>query len=403
MARDGFGLWETAPGDQQRIAFHNAGEICAERIPPRGWLLGTTFCRRFLSGLIGSGAVGKTTVRYAQYLAATTGRNLTGEHVHHRSRVLILCLEDDLSEVQRRIAAAMLLHRVEREEVDGWLFYATPKGLKILQADPQNGRIVGPLFAELRDLVRDLQIDIVSIDPFVKAHGVEENSNADIDEVCTMLTHLADDFDCAVDILHHARKGTAAPGDIDRARGATAAPNAGRLMRTATVMTEEEAKAFGVGEKERKSLTRLDDAKINIAAASAEAAWYRIVGVPLGNTSQLYPHGDTVPAAERWTPPDTWAGLSYDALNAALTEIDAGLESGERFSAAPAAVNRAAWPVVQRWCPDKTEKQCRDIVATWIKTRVLLEEPYDDPVQRREVKGLRLNPDPTKRPGWKSA
>src|SRR3954469_14611659 len=28
--------------------------------PPRGWLLGNTFCRRFLSSLFGDGGVGKT-------------------------------------------------------------------------------------------------------------------------------------------------------------------------------------------------------------------------------------------------------------------------------------------------------------------------------------------------------
>ena len=35
-------------------------------IPPREWLLGTTFCRRNLSGLISAGAGGKTTVRILQ-------------------------------------------------------------------------------------------------------------------------------------------------------------------------------------------------------------------------------------------------------------------------------------------------------------------------------------------------
>jgi RecA-family ATPase len=61
-------------------------------------LLGTVFCRTFLSGLIGVGSAGKTAIRYVQYLAAATGRDLTGERVHHRSRVQIVCLEDDLNE-----------------------------------------------------------------------------------------------------------------------------------------------------------------------------------------------------------------------------------------------------------------------------------------------------------------
>jgi AAA domain len=121
-------------GDEQPLAVvevHNAGDIDAAKIPPRGWLLGTTFCRKFISGLIGSGTAGKTTVRYVQYLAAATGRKLTDEHVHVRCRILIACLEDDLDEIRRRIAAALLHYRIDSSVIDGWIYYCCPRGLKL--------------------------------------------------------------------------------------------------------------------------------------------------------------------------------------------------------------------------------------------------------------------------------
>jgi AAA domain len=90
--------------------------------PPRGWLLGNTFCRRFLSSLFGDGGVGKTAVRYAQALALATGRNLTGEHVFQRARVLIISLEDDADELRRRILAARLHFNIPASDLDGWLF-----------------------------------------------------------------------------------------------------------------------------------------------------------------------------------------------------------------------------------------------------------------------------------------
>jgi hypothetical protein len=72
--------------------------------PPRGWLLGNTFCRKFLSSLIGAGGSGKTALRYAQALALATGRSdITGEQVFERCRVLIVSLEDDADELRRRI------------------------------------------------------------------------------------------------------------------------------------------------------------------------------------------------------------------------------------------------------------------------------------------------------------
>jgi AAA domain len=67
-----------------------------ESIPPRGWLLGNVFCRRFVSSLLADGGVGKTALRYAQLMSLAIGRSLTGEHVFQRCRVLIVSLEDDV-------------------------------------------------------------------------------------------------------------------------------------------------------------------------------------------------------------------------------------------------------------------------------------------------------------------
>ena len=54
---------EFTPPDTPRFEVFSAGMIVPSKIPPRQWLLGTTFCRRFLSGLIGEGGAGKTAVR----------------------------------------------------------------------------------------------------------------------------------------------------------------------------------------------------------------------------------------------------------------------------------------------------------------------------------------------------
>ena len=116
----------------------------------------------------------------------------------------------------------------------------------------------------------------------------------------------------------------------------------------------------------------------------------------LGNKTEAYPNGDEVQTVNLWKPPDTWANLPTAALNEALTEIDAGMENGQRFSSASAAKDRAAWPIVQKRCPDKTEPQCREIVNTWVKTGLLHNEDYDDPVDRKKAKGLYV--DNTKRP-----
>src|SRR5262245_60043682 len=124
----------------------NAGDDTAAP-PPRGWLLGNTFCRRFLSSLFGDGGVGKTAVRYAQALALATGCKLTGEHVFQRARVLIISLEDDAAELRRRILAARRHFDIAASGLDGWLFLSAPGAAagKLMITDKSGRAVLGQL------------------------------------------------------------------------------------------------------------------------------------------------------------------------------------------------------------------------------------------------------------------
>src|SRR5829696_3087033 len=115
-------------------------------IPPRGWQLGNSFCRGFISSVLAEGGTGKTAYRIAQMLALVTGRPLTGEHVFQRCRCLLVSLEDGRDELRRRIRAAMRFYGVEPEEVKGWLFLAVPGEIAAKLAVTENGtHRAGPL------------------------------------------------------------------------------------------------------------------------------------------------------------------------------------------------------------------------------------------------------------------
>ena len=364
--------------------------------PPRGWLLGNQFCRGFLSSLVAPGAVGKTALRLAQLLSLATERGLTGQHLFVRCRVLLLSFEDGRDELRRRVAAACIHHNINRADLKGWLYYATPKGIKLAELTNGGLRQRGRLEQELRDKIVELKPDIVCLDPFVKTHSLEENDNSAMDFVCELLAALADEFNIAVDAPHHARKGLTTPGDADTGRGGSSIRDAGRLVYTLTPMSEDEAKQFNIEQADRRSFIRLDSAKVNIAKPARSATWLKLVSVSIGNATEQYPSGDEVQTVEPWTPPDTWA-VSSVTLNAALTDIDAGMPSGQRYSNAPAASHeRAVWRVVQKHCPNHSEAQCREIISAWLRNGVLYAETYNDPVQRKPLQGLRL--DPAKRP-----
>ena len=364
-------------------------------IEPRGWLLGNVFCREFLSSLFGDGGVGKTALRIAQLLSLAAGRELTGEHVFQRCRVLLVSFEDSKRELMRRIRAACIHHNISREELKGWMFYASlgASAGKLMALD---GRKVvrGELGAKIEQAVTERSIDIVHIDPFVKAHGVDENSNVAIDEVAQVLTDLTAKYNIAADTPHHVSKGQDDPGNANRGRGATALKDAARLVYTLTPMSREEAEQLGVLEPERCRLIRMDRGKVNIVPRAGDAKWFRLVGVRLDNGNERYPNGDEVQTVEPWLPPDLWRDISNNDVNTILDIINLGID-GRRFSASPAARTRAAWKVVQSHS-GKTEAQSRQIVARWIKSGLLIEKEYYNQKDRKDETGLYV--DDEKRP-----
>jgi hypothetical protein len=366
--------------------------------PPRGWLLANTFCRRCLSGLVASGGKGKSALRLAQLLSVATGRSLTGERVLHRVRVLFVSLEDDKDELRRRLHAVMLHHNVSPDEVRGWLHLATPIGMKLVKDRNEPG----PLEKWLRAKIHELEIDIVCIDPLVKAHGFDENDNTALDYVCTLLTQIAHDCNCAVDILHHEGKANSGePGDANRGRGATSIKDAARLSYTLTSMSDKERDLSNVTPDEQRRLVRLDSAKVNIVPPAGETRWFRLVGVALNNGTSDYPNGDEVQTVEPWTPSTALSKITVGTANAILDDIDRGLDNGSRYSAAPQAGKRAASLVVQKHVPDLTPEQAKQVIKGWVGNGILRVDDYVDPDRREKRKGLFANDD--KRPGGASS
>jgi RecA-family ATPase len=383
--------------DRPLPVISNAGEHNALP-PPRAWLLSNYFCRGFLSSLFGDGGVGKTALRYVQYVSLAIGRPLlAGEHVFQRCRVLIVSLEDNEEELSRRIWAVRIFYNIKQEELDGWLFLWAPKADdgKLMTLD----RYGNPRTDDLKDSIEALivhhSLDFIALDPWVKAHGVGENDNNLIDKVAGVVTDMCSRFNIAVDAPHHVNKGQrgadSEPGDANRGRGASAMKDAARLVHTLNTMTKEEAKTFGINEEDRHSYIRVDKGKVNIAPPSRRAVWRRLVGVKLGNATAMYPSGDEVQTVEAWTPPDVMFGLSNAQVVEILKRIEEGMEDGRRYTHVSSAKTRAAWKVVVDVEPKLDEKQAREIIRAWMKDKVLVSKEYRNEKDRKDEEGLWRN------------
>lgn len=362
-----------------------------EPIQPRGWLLGTTFARGYVSATIAPGATGKTALRTVQLMALAVGRPLTGEYVHQRVPVLQVSMEDSDVEQKRRLRACRKHYGIEAAELNGWFYRLAlaTTGTMLVVRDESGALVPSPLAQAIRNIVVEKGIGVVNFDPFVKVAGVDENDNRAVDQVMQVLVRIAVELDIAVDIVHHTRKGPAEAGDADAGRGASSMRDAARLAKTLMPMTKEEAQTFGIAEAERRRYVRYDDAKVNLAPAG-DTQWFELVGVPLGNATETYPSGDNVQTVRPWTPVGPWDGISNAIANDMLTAIEAGPGDGERYTDHGNG-ERAAWHVVIRMAPDKTDAQARNIVQTWVRNGVLERRDYLSPSSRRQAKGLFLN------------
>jgi hypothetical protein len=284
---------------------------------------------------------------------------------------------------------------INRANLKGWLFLAAPgtRGGKLLTANSRTGVLTaGTLGPLIEAEVVEHGIGLVVVDPLVKAHGVNENSNDEMDALAQLLTGLADKLDIAIDAPHHVSKGAADPGNPDRGRGASAMNAAARLVYSLTPMSSSEAEQFGTPEDERRDYVRLDRAKLNTARSSGPADWFRLVSVNIGNADATYPAGDDVQVVEIWNPPASWAGIDQGTINAILNTLERGLGDGNYYLAHnSAAADHAAWGVITHHAPHKNEEQARVIIKKWIKSGLLYKSKCNNPKTRKPVWGLRVN------------
>jgi hypothetical protein len=131
-ATSGGNTTAAASRHREELGEWNAGDDPG-KIPFRPWLLGNQFCRGFISSLVSAGCVGKSALRLLQYISLATGRKLSGEHIFRRSRVLLISLEDDDNELQRRIQAVLNHFNIPRSELDDWLYCTHVRRSKIAE------------------------------------------------------------------------------------------------------------------------------------------------------------------------------------------------------------------------------------------------------------------------------
>ena len=357
-------------------------------LPRRQWVYGHHHIRGFVSVTASAGGIGKTSLTMVEALAVATNRPLLNEKVIQQTNTWIINLEDDLSEMQLRLAAAMKHYKVSHDDIDGKLFMDAEDTIGItLAAETRDGIIQNDALLNLmRDKIKANNIGLVIIDPFVSVHQVNENSNMSVQVVVAMLRKLAREANVAIHVVHHVRKGNGVDADIDSVRGAGSLIGAARAARVINRVSLEDATALGVPDDSARGLFRVDDGKANLSAPADKAVYRRMIGVKLDNE-------EYIGVAVEFNLPDQWSGMSTSVVNNMLALIDKGPEEGERYSIRPQDRQRWVGLVITGYVfPNmddaKTSGQAKSILRKWMDEGLIEEQQYHSPSQRKERGGV---------------
>ena len=148
---------------------------------------------------------------------------------------------------------------------------------------------------------------------------VAENNNSQIDQIVKRLARIANDLNCAIEIVHHIRK--SAPGQqeitADDTRGGGAIVNAVRSCQLLNRMSKKEAEHARVPEDERFRYFRIDSGKQNLAPPE-KAKWRRLV-------SETIPNGDEVQVVTQWQFPEISSGVTDEQIEIVRAVASEGL------------------------------------------------------------------------------
>lgn len=164
--------------------------------------------RWLIEGLWGADAVGtiggepkscKSFLALGMAVSVASGRPCLGRFAPHRTgRVLLFAAEDALHVVRERLEGICAHFRFDLPDLDLWVITAPTVRLDV----EDDRRRLAATVAELKPV-------LLILDPFVRLHRVDENVSSAVVPLLAFLREIQRRENCAVALVHHARKGAA--------------------------------------------------------------------------------------------------------------------------------------------------------------------------------------------------
>jgi KaiC/GvpD/RAD55 family RecA-like ATPase len=270
-------------------------------IPCREFIFGDILIPGKLSVFIAPPGVGKSTFAMEMAYSIVSGDRYLGIKVHHQCNVAIINNEDDQDELNRRMLAIQKQFNIDVNKLKYNIHIQSGENLPFTLAFKDADKKMKPYHQDaIIEYIKEHDIRVLIVDPFLETHEGDENDNRDISNVAKMYREIAQRANCAVLIIHHSRKEQAGSsdghvGNMDSGRGASSLSGVARVVYTLYGMSDSHAKEWGVRPNQKHLYIRLDSAKANLSLSTDEPMWFRRDSVHLDNGDIV---GVLVPATE---------------------------------------------------------------------------------------------------------
>ena len=303
-----------------------------ETIAVYDWLYGRHLLRGEVCGSAAMGGTGKSNLSLIEAISMAIGKQLLHDSVAMLPmRVVLINLEDNRNTMDKRIAAIMRHYKLTKADVGDRLIIIAKGEIKITVATQKRGGEVErneKCINALTALMLRHRAAVLSIDSFIRTHGVSENENKAIQAVISCFEDIAGAANCGVHLWHHTRKLGGEKASVEAARGAQSFIDACRSVRILETMTKKERDdLLGVMPDiaEAGYYFRAFNGKRNFAPPADQSDWFKYVSVKLNNSPCFEIEGDNVGVVTRWEYPKIELPKVHDVeIKNALTAVRGG-------------------------------------------------------------------------------
>ena len=378
--------------EQEQLPFvlKPVGLLQPSKRPPRDWLVRHRLMRKHTTVTAAAPGVGKSTLTIEEAVSLASGKDLLGFGIDRPRRVAVINNEETRDELERRIEATCVRFEVPFPSIAKTLYLHSGVDAEkfiVARRGPNESVVVQVRAHQLAKFLRDAEIDLLVIDPFVQVHTVSENVNEEIEQVMMALRDISVRANCALHLVHHTRKPPAGTshqaGDIFAVRGGGAIVGDAHFVFTLADMGQADGEALGVADADRKKFIRLDDAKGKLAPPTG-ALWFERVGVsmPYGLIGEEV--GVLVPRS--FEQEQKSGGVTTFTVTQILKEIDQRWRAGKPLSGSPQSPRYVVPLMVQKH--GLGARAARRLLADWIVNGMVATEEFDSDSKAKGLKVL---------------